>query len=502
MSPVAIKSARGAGVLAATILVSGMAAFMGRTVSIALPAIQAEFGAAVSQLQWVITAYILVLATFTLISGRVCDAYGTRGVFLVGIVLFGAGALVAAVSGSMAVLIASQAVLGLGGVLMLPACLALINLTFADDQKGAAIGLWAGVGAAFGVLGLLTGGWVVEAWGWRGGFRLLVPLAALAWALARRSVPAVSLAGDRHISLGSSLALAVGLLGLAYALISGPGLGWGHPAVLAGGLLAAAAAVLFRRAEQAAPTPLIPHGFVASSGVFWPDAVTFFLYFALNGLYVFLIIFFQEVFGLPPSRAGMGLLPPSLAVMLLTGWFGRQADRRGDKGFIVAGTGLTALGMAWVAAAPAGATYLRHFLPPLLTVGLGMALFVAPLTKLAVAVRAEYSGVASGLNNTVARVSGLLAMALLGGVLATAFGQGLDMTELTSAVALALEQQPALGAVVLPPGLSPDEGATVARLAAAARLGAYRWTMGVNAAFAGVSFLLSAALLKGGGSHD
>ena len=479
-----------------------MAAFMGRTVSISLPAIQAEFGAAVSQLQWVITVYALVLATFTLISGRMCDAYGTRGVFLGGIGLFGAGAVAAAASGSMAMLIASQVVLGLGGMLMLPACLALINLTFAEDHKGAAIGLWAGVGAAFGVLGLLTGGLVVEVWGWRGGFWLLAPLAGMAWLLARRSVPPVSSAGSRQISLGSSLALAAGLLGLAYALINGPGLGWGHPAVVAGGAAAAAGAALFRRAERVSPTPLVPHGFVASSGVFWPNAVTFFLYFALNGLYVFLIVFFQEVFGLPPSRAGMGLLPPSLAVMLLSGWFGRQADRRGARGFIVAGTGLTALGMAWVAAAPAGATYLRHFLPPLLTIGLGMALFVAPLTKLAVAVRDEHSGVASGLNNTVARVSGLLAMALLGGVLATAFGQGLDGTGLSSVVAEALQQQPALGTAVLPADLSPDEGAAIARLVAAARLGAYHWTMGVNAAFAGVSFLLSAVMLKRGGYTD
>jgi len=312
-------------------MVSGMAAFLGRTISIALPTIQADFHASLSDIQWIISAYTLVLSIFTLLSGKICDSLGTRKVFIAGLMLFSLGALLSAASQTILQLILSQVVLGLGGVFMLPAGLAVINLSYRDDQKGRAIGLWAGIGAGFGVAGLMAGGFIVEYLGWRSGFLAMLPVGAMAWWLAFRYFPILPGRGGLAINIPGSVALTVGLFGISYALIYGPARGWTAPTIIGPGVLGLIAMRIFLRTERTSSRPLIPPDFFRVNPVIWPNLITFFLYFSLNGLYVFLIIFFQQLFGYAPGKAGMAMLPPSLAVMLLSGAFGKLGDRCGTR---------------------------------------------------------------------------------------------------------------------------------------------------------------------------
>ena len=500
MQTVDLQSRQGRGILAATIMVSGMAAFLGRTISIALPAIQASFHASISDIQWIISAYSLVLSIFTLLSGKICDSLGTRKVFIGGLLLFSLGALLSALSQTILQLILSQVVLGLGGVFMLPAGLAVINLSYRDDQKGRAIGLWAGLGAGFGVLGLLTGGFIVEYLGWRSGFLAMLPIGAATLWLAVRSIPALPATGRLAINIPGSVALSLGLLGISYALIYGPVRGWLTLTIMVPGLLGLIAMWIFRQSERTSSRPLIPADFFHINPVVWPNLITFFLYFSLNGLYVFLILFFQQLFGYAPGAAGMAMLPPSLAVMILSSYFGKLGDRLNPKLLLAAGTGLTTLGMLLLLTVDIEANYFSSFLPRLLLIGLGMSMFVAPITKLAVAVTREYSGVASGLNNTVARISGLMAMAILGSVLAVTFSaeleRGLEQAGLSvDNQALVLAQSGQLQQIELPPEISPSVEADIRAQIDHALLYAYRFTMGINALFVLVSFMLSMAYL-------
>lgn len=477
-----------------------MAGFLGRTISIALPAIQASFHASLSDIQWIISAYTLVLSIFTLLSGKICDSLGTRKVFIGGLIVFSLGALLSAASQTILQLILSQVVLGLGGVFMLPAGLAIINLSYRDDQKGRAIGLWAGLGAGFGVLGLMTGGFIVEYLGWRFGFLAMLPIGAAALWLAVRAIQPYPATGRLAINVTGTVALTLGLFGISYALIYGPVKGWTTFAIVAPGILGLVAMWLFRQTERVSRNHLIPTDFFRVNPVAWPNLITFFLYFSLNGLYVFLILFFQQLFGYAPGMAGLAMLPLSLMVMILSGYFGKLGDLWDPKKLLTLGTGLTALGMVLLLTVDIDSGYFPSFLPRLLLIGFGMSMFVAPITKLAVAVIREHSGVAAGLNSTVARISGLMAMAILGGVLAVSFASDLERTLADAGLspevrALVLAQSARLQQIELHPEIEPRVARVVRAQIDHSLLYAYRVTMGSNALFVLVSFLLSVAYL-------
>lgn len=306
-----LNSNTGRWILLATILASGTAFLMGTAVTVALPAIQSYFHSSIASIQWVVNAYLLSLAGLLLIGGSLGDHFGRQRIFLFGMALFSMGAILSAIAGSLEQLIAFQAVEGVGAALMIPQSLAIINACFAENQRGQAIGLWAGLSGGIAVLGPWLGGWLVETFSWRAVFFMAVPLIILALATTLVFVPESRDQEARRLDWLGTLLIFLGLLGLAYGLIHGPGAGWLTPPVLVALIGGIIAAIFFVVAELSQLEPLVPLKVFRNPLVAGANAVTLFLYFALNGVTFFLVLNLQQIQGYSPAEAGLGLLPPS-----------------------------------------------------------------------------------------------------------------------------------------------------------------------------------------------
>ena len=502
-----VKSAQGRWILFATILVSGMAALLGRSVSIALPTIQSAFSTNIAGIQWVISSYALVIAALILICGLLGDHYGRKRILSLGIVIFVIGCLLSTFAQTIGQLIIFQAVIGLGAVLMLPACLSIINACFIESEKGWAIGLWAGYSGAFGVAGFLVGGWILQIIGWQLIYIINIPIGIISLLITLRFVPESSNPDAQRIDWVGTLWLAVGLFSVSYGLISGPIVGWTDYVTLISLIAGVLGALLFLLSQIRSKNPLIPLSIFRDRTVAGANTATFFLYFALTGVYVFLVIYFQQLHGYSPLQAGAAMLPPSLLVTLFSSKFGSLADRTGPRLLLIIGPALSALGIFLLTLPDANADYFTQFLPALILFGTGMIIFVAPITKAALAVDAKYSGVASGVNNAVARVSGLMAIAVLGALMATLFKSSLSTT--LPHTNLTIEQQVQIldqankvgGAEI--PGTFDNTAAIEARHAIQKSfVYAFRWAMGVCAAFAFISALVSVIIIRNPGGRE
>ena len=496
-----VKSTQGRWILAATILVSGMVALLGRSVSIALPTIQSAFNTNIAGIQWVISSYALVIAALILICGLLGDHFGRKRILNLGIVIFVFGCLLSTFAQTIAQLIFFQAVIGLGAVLMLPACLSIINACFIETEKGWAIGLWAGFSGAFGVAGFLIGGWILQIIGWQLIYLINIPIGVIALFITLRFVPETNNPDARGIDWVGTFWLAVGLFGLSYGLIIGPIVGWTDYVTLTSLIVGVLGTLLFLFSQIRSKHPLIPLSIFRDRLVAGANAVTFFLYFSLTGVYVFLVIYFQQLHGYSPLQAGAAMLPPSLLVTLFASKFGSLADRIGPRLPLIVGPTLSAIGIALLTLPGANANYFTQFLPALIIFGTGMIIFVAPITKAALAVDSKYSGVASGVNNAVARISGLMAIAILGALMATVFKSSLNTTlshaKLTKEQQMQiLDQADKVGGVEIP-GTFDNTAAVEARQAIQESfVDAFRWAMGVCAALASLSALVSVIIIR------
>ena len=491
-----VKSTQGRWILFATILVSGMAALLGRSVSIALPTIQSAFNTNIAGIQWVISSYALVIAALILICGLLGDHFGRKRILGLGIVIFVIGCLLSTFAETIGQLIIFQAVIGLGAVMMLPACLAIINACFIESQRGWAIGLWAGFSGAFGVAGFLVGGWILQIIGWQLIYLINIPIGIIALLITLRFVPETNNPDAKGIDWFGTLWLAMGLFGVSYGLIFGPIVGWTNYVTLTSLIAGVSGALLFLFSQMRSKYPLIPLRIFRDRLVAGANTVTFFLYFSLTGVYVFLVIYFQQLHGYSPLQAGAAMLPPSLLVTLFSSKFGSLADRIGPRLPLIIGPILSALGITLLTLPGANANYFTQFLPALIIFGTGMIIFVAPITKAALSVDAKHSGVASGINNAVARVSGLMAIAVLGALMATVFKSSLHATlshsKLTKEQQMQiLDQANKVGGVEIP-GTFENAAAAEAREAIQESfVYAFRWAMGVCAALAFLSALVS-----------
>lgn len=409
-----LKSASGRWILLATILASGTAFLAGTAVPVALPAIQASFNTAFSGIQWVVNANLLSLGALILIGGALGDQYGRKRIFMLGMTLFGVAAFFSGFAPSIDVLLGLQALQGMGSALMVPQSLAIINDCFAESERGRAIGLWAGISGGIAALGPLAGGWLIDKSSWSAVFFMVVPVSIAALCITFFFVPGIAPSESRKLDWPGAIAIFIGLFGLAYGLMSGPGAGWESTAVLVSLVVGALATGLFIFIETRQPKPLVYLRIFRNPLVAGANAVTLLVYFGLNGIIFFTVLNLQQVRGYSPAEAGLALLPPIVLITFLTWPTGALADRIGPRLQMIPGPLLVSAGMALLTMGGLNADYLRHFLPGLTLFGIGMAMVIPPLTKCALSVEPRFSGSASGINNGIARVAGLLAVAILG----------------------------------------------------------------------------------------
>ena len=411
---VRLDSARGRWVLLATILGSSMAMLDGTVVNVALGRIGADFGAGFAGLQWTLNGYTLTLAALILLGGSLGDRLGRRRIFIVGTIWFAVASLLCGLAPNIGTLVAARALQGVGGALLTPGSLAIISASLRPEDRSRAIGAWSGLGGIAAAIGPFLGGYLIEVWSWRLVFLINLPLAALVVLVAARHVPeTVDPQASRRLDLPGAVLAAAGLAGLTYALIGSGEAGWNPLTLLillAGLVLLAAFVVVERRSTH----PLVPLDLFGSLQFTAANVVTFLVYGALGGLFFLLVLDLQVVAGYSPLLAGTALLPITVLMLALSARAGALAQRIGARILMTVGPLTCAVGVLLMHRIGPGASYLLDVVPAVAVFGLGLSATVAPLTSTVLASAADrHAGVASGVNNAVARAAGLLAVAVL-----------------------------------------------------------------------------------------
>jgi EmrB/QacA subfamily drug resistance transporter len=476
-------------VLAATILASSMVFIDGTVANVALPALQREFDATAAQVQWVIEAYALFLASLLLVGGSAGDRYGRRRVFLIGVTLFAAASVWCGTAASIRHLMWARAVQGVGGALLVPGSLALISASFRPDIRGKAIGTWSGYTAITAALGPVIGGYLIEHWSWRAAFLVNVPFALAVVFLTLRFVPESRGAqGEGGLDWAGAGLATLGLGALVFGLILSSSIGWDGFPVAAALLLAVVALAAFILQERRHPAPVLPLRLFRSRDFSGANLLTLLLYAALGGSLYFFPLNLIQVQGYTALQAGLALLPFILLMFVLSRWAGGLVDRYGAKPPLVAGPAIAALGFCLFAVPATGGSYWYTFFPAVLVLGLGMATSVAPLTTTVMnALDGSEAGAASGVNNAVSRVASLLAIAVFGIVMNIAFRHALTDLEgqVTPGVMHELiAQRDRLAATRVPAQATPAEQRVARAGVDAAFVHGFRWVMLLSAGLA------------------
>jgi EmrB/QacA subfamily drug resistance transporter len=411
--------------LIAAILGSGIVFLDSTIVNVALPAIRSSLHGGLAEQQWVVEAYLLTLSSLLLVGGSLGDLLGRRRVFAAGLIGFGACSLLCALAPSSEMLIAARAAQGVAGALLVPSTLALIMDTFDEGERAEAIGSWTAWTGVATVIGPLGGGLLVQAASWRWIFALNIIPVLITLYLLRSVVDDKRTPG--HVDIVGALLCAFGLAGPVFALIEQPSYGWGDSRVSMPLVIGLVLLVVFVLWEDHTPEPMLPLQLFRSRNFTVGNLTTLALYSGLGVATFFLVLFLQQVGGYRPVEAGLALLPITIIVFVLAKRFGKLADRVGPHYFMAGGPMIAGLGLLLLSRTDASADYLTQVLPGLVVFGLGLSATVAPLTATVLgAVEAGHSGVASGINNAVARVASLLAIAGLGAVVSSSFQSRLD----------------------------------------------------------------------------
>jgi EmrB/QacA subfamily drug resistance transporter len=468
-----------------------MAFIDGTVVNVALPALQRELGASLVDVQWVVEAYALFLSALLLVGGAAGDRFGRRRVFLIGVALFALSSLWCGIAGSARELIVARALQGIGGALLVPGSLAIISASFAEHDRGKAIGTWSGATAITMVLGPVLGGWLIDHLSWRAAFFINLPLAIAVVAITLRHVSEsrnVEMQGN--LDWPGALLVTLGLGGVVYGLIESSNVGWSRPEILASIILGCVALASFVAVEMHRAAPMMPTRLFRSTTFTGANLLTLLLYAALGGGLFFLPLNLIQVQGYSATAAGAALLPLILLLSALSRWSGGLIDRYGAKLPLVIGPTVAAAGFALFAVPGIGGSYWITFFPAALVLGLGMSISVAPLTTAVMnSVDAGFAGAASGINNAASRVAALLAVAFLGLIMASVFNRSLqsqlEYAGVAPRVTEAVEQQRnKLAAIELPASADAHDATLARRAIAEAFVAGFRWIMLISAGLA------------------
>jgi EmrB/QacA subfamily drug resistance transporter len=417
-------TAPGRWVLLATVLGSSLAFIDATVVNIALPMIGRDLHSSAAGLQWTVNGYALSLAALILLGGSLGDRFGRKRIFMIGVAWFAVSSLLCGLAPNIGLLVGARVLQGIGGALLTPGALAILEASFAPGDRSRAIGAWSGLGGIGGALGPFLGGWLVELGNWRYIFLINVPVALVVLLVASRHVPeSRSPMASKHLDVTGVLTGAIGLGGLTYGFTAWTARGPGDPVVLISLFLGVAGLVWFVLGERRSPHPMLPLDIFRNKAFSGANLVTLVVYAANGGVFFLTVVNLQVVAGFKPLTSGIALLPITVLMLLLSARAGALGQRIGPRIPMTVGPLICALALVMMSRIGAGTDYLTGVLPAVIVFGIGLCALVAPLTATALgSVDDMHAGIASGVNNAVARAAGLLAVAIL--PLAAGLGAG------------------------------------------------------------------------------
>jgi EmrB/QacA subfamily drug resistance transporter len=490
-------------ILAATILGSSMAFIDSTVVNVALPALQADLHATVIGVQWVVESYGLFLGALILVGGSFGDMFGRRATFLIGVGVFAAASIACGFAANIQQLVIARSLQGIGAAFLVPGSLSIISANFDEATRGQAIGTWSGFTAMTTAIGPVLGGWLIEHASWRWAFFINVPIAAMVILISLRHIPeSRNPAGTSVDWLGAAIAT-LGLAGVVYGLIESTNRGWSDPPVFGSLIVGGACLVGFAFVEARLNSPMVPLALFRSRGFSGANLLTFFLYAAM-GIFFFLFpLNLIQVQGYSTTATGAAALPFIFLMFLLSRWSGGLVARYGARMPLIVGPLIAAIGFAMFAAPGAGVNYWKGFFPAFLVLGFGFAISVAPLTTVVMdAVDQERAGTASGINNAVARVAGVLAIAILGIVMVKLFSSSLDRSLGAGQIAPGIfdyirSNEIKLAGMDVPSGLDADTAALVRASISHAFVFGFRTIMLICAGLSVASSATAALMIPG-----
>jgi EmrB/QacA subfamily drug resistance transporter len=466
---VAVPCAKRAGrwILAATILGSSMAFIDGTVVNVVLPALQSNLRATVVGVQWVVESYGLFLGALILVGGSLGDLFGRRLMFLVGVGIFAAASIACGFAASIQELVIARSVQGIGAAFLVPGSLSIISASFDGKTRGQAIGTWSGFTAITTAVGPVLGGWLIEHASWRWAFFINVPIAAAVIVISLWHIPESRNSAAGRIDWLGALLATIGLGGVVYGFIESTNLGWSQPLVLGSLIVGFACLIGFAVAEAKVSSPMVPLALFESRSFSGANLLTFLLYAAL-GIFFFLFpMDLIQVQGYSTTATGAAILPLILLMFFLSRWSGGLVRRFGSRAPLIVGPLIAAMGFVLFAVPGVGVNYWKGFFPAFVVLGFGLAISVAPLTTVVMSsVEQDRSGAASGINNAVARVAGVLAVALLGIAMVKLFSFSLNRSLTVGLLGPGIVQYVQSNAIKLaglelPPGLDSATAAVV-----------------------------------------